>query len=179
MRRPCQEFDPHARGRQKTVPGAAFNKGKSKQDVGTPPEFIKAVEQRFGLLCVDLAATKKNKVCHLHVGPDAHDERFRDALAIDWKILHHRVRWLNPPFADITPWAKKCAECRSMSSWTLMLVPYSAGSNWWRDYVRRKAMIFALSPRIQFVGATAPYPKDLALCAYGFGVCGEDLWRWK
>ena len=162
------------------MPGAAFNNGKSKQDVGTPREFIDAVEQRFGPISVDLAATAGNKVCHLYIGPDADEQRFRDSLAVNWKnLFRYPVRWLNPPFGNVTPWVKKCAECRLMSSWTLLLVPASVGSKWWDTHVRGKSMRFILNPRIRFVGHKDQYPKDLALCAFGYGVNGEVLWRWK
>ena len=164
--------------------GAAYNRGNSEQSVGTPRDFLDAVEKRFGTIGWDLAATYENKVAsgdenffglnHWRLG-------YRDAIEADWFDLkfRHWVRWLNPPFGNISPWAEKCAECQWLNVWTLFLVPYSAGSNWWRDYVRGKAMVFALQPRLKFIGHTQSYPKDLALCAYGFGVNGEDNWRWK
>jgi hypothetical protein len=41
-------------------------------------------------------------------------------------------------------------------------------------------MVLALQPRIKFIGAKDVYPKDLALCAYGYGgIHGEDVWAWK
>ena len=37
-----------------TKTGASLNRGKSKQDYGTPMEFIRAVEDRFGALVAPL-----------------------------------------------------------------------------------------------------------------------------
>lgn len=168
--------------------GASYHRGKSDQNVGTPPEFKAAVEKRFGLIDIDLAATKETALSRhewdkneaFYFGPDQYSSGWgSDALVIDWRTLWEPVRWLNPPFANIGPWAKKCAECRELRAWTLLLVPYSAGTKWWNDSVRRKAMVFALFPRFAFVGHNQTYPKDLALCAYGYGVSGEDVWFWN
>jgi len=60
----------------------------------------------------------------------------------------------------------------------LMLTPASIGSEWFQRYVHRKAMVLGLSPRLHFVGAADPYPKDCMLSCFGFGVTGFDIWRW-
>jgi phage N-6-adenine-methyltransferase len=147
--------------------------GRSKQDYGTPPTFLAAVAARFGFIDADLACTRDNAVAPLRLTEDI------DSLKQDWRTLAARVAFLNPPFGDIRPWAAKLdAECRELPRWTLMLVPASMGSKWWADHVLGKCMAFGI-PRMQFVGADALYPKDLALLAYGFGVAGAGYWDWR
>jgi hypothetical protein len=42
---------------------------ESKQDYGTPKDFLKAVEERFGVITFDLAAHKGNNVCPNYFAP--------------------------------------------------------------------------------------------------------------
>jgi phage N-6-adenine-methyltransferase len=158
--------------------------GKSKQDYRTPPEFIDAVAKRFGRPTFDLAATSGEQI----PGVDHYFTPEQDSLAQSWAHLQTpgqddpsaRVAFLNPPFANIAPWAQKLTdECRWLKRWTLMLVPASVGSDWYRKHIHGKAMVLGLSPRLTFVAAPDPYPKDLALICAGFGVSGFQTWRWN
>lgn len=145
--------------------------GESEQVVGTPPEFLIAVEHRFGPIAFDLAATPQNAVARSFFTEE------RNSLVQNWSRIHGNL-WLNPPFENIDPWAEKCARERFAARWTLLLVPASIGANWWRDHVLNKGMVFGI-PRLTFVGHTQTYPKDLACIAYGFGVSGNDWWDWR
>lgn len=151
--------------------GASMNRGRSKQDYQTPREFIDAVERRFGKLSYDLAASKENAVC-----PEYYDEE-SNALGRDWHALSGNL-WCNPPFGAIAPWARKAATEAGPCSRVLLLVPASVGSHWFADHVLPHAMVYALSPRLSFDGKNA-FPKDLILAAYGFGVSGFAVWRWR
>jgi phage N-6-adenine-methyltransferase len=146
--------------------------GRSKQDYGTPRVFLDAVERRFGTIDFDLAAHEENRVCAEFYSPE------QDSLSQSWALPGRRVCWLNPPFADLDPWARKVAECRDYMRWTLMLVPASIDAHWYRDHVIGKMMIWGI-PRIQFVGTTANYPKALMLLGAGYGVSGHAYWRWN
>lgn len=160
----------------------------SKQDYRTPREFLDAVERRFGKIAWDLAATDGHEVNGFqcadgtwHSGPHYSPEE--DSLSQPWD---NRVSlspggsvWLNPPYANIRPWVAKLeGECRHLPRWTLCLVPASMGSKWWADHVLNKCVALGVT-RMTFVGTTAPYPKDLALLCYGFGVSGHGFWDWR
>lgn len=144
--------------------------GKSEQTVGTPEEFVMAVEERFGHLSVDLAATAANAKAPKWITPE------EDSLKQKWSRFEGNL-WLNPPFGRIKPWVKKASKT-TPSGRILVLVPASVGSNWFADYVWEKARIFFIRPRLQFVGHTAGYPKDLVLIVYGEEP-GIELWQWK
>ena len=146
--------------------------GRSKQDYGTPREFIAAVERRWGKLTFDLAASKENTVTRDFLSIE------QDSLKQNWTLLGCGPLWLNPPFADIRPWAEK-AEKESTYTTLLMLVPASVGSNWYAEHAMRMARTIFLRPRLTFVGCSAPYPKDLMLLEFGTIWSGEfESWRW-
>lgn len=152
--------------------GAAMNRGGSKQDYGTPPEFIRAVEERFGPIAFDLAASAENTVAPAYFDEEA------DSLKQDWWKLEGNL-WLNPPFAHIEPWAAKCEEVRHRQGWLFFLTPASVGCNWFERHLHRKAYVIGVSPRLTFVGESHGYPKDLSISLFGFGVSGFDTWRWQ
>lgn len=148
----------------------------SKQDYGTPQEFIDAVTERFGPLDFDLAARGvSNAKAPMFFTPKM------NALAQDWSQLTGNL-WLNPPFRKISPWATKCAATCPRHSLAerriLLLTPASVGSQWFIDSVHKRAAIFALSPRLKFVGADDDYPKDCILSVFGVWP-GFDVWRWR
>lgn len=150
--------------------GPTINRHKSKQDWATPTAFIEAVEKRFGKIAVDLAASAENAKNFRYFDEDT------NSLVQSWHQLEGNL-WLNPPFSNIAPWAKKCAEEASLGATILFLTPASIGSNWFRDFVHRKALVLALNGRLTFIGATAPYPKDCVLAAYGYSP-GFEVWNW-
>jgi phage N-6-adenine-methyltransferase len=152
--------------------------GRSKQDYGTPADFIAACERRFGPLTIDLACRTDN--CKAPHGI-YFDEGY-DSLAETWgDKIGSGVGWLNPPFADIAPWARRCSMVGATltTGRILMLTPASIGSNWFEEHVHGTAYVIGLSPRMTFEGASDPYPKDLMLTVFGGGVRGFDTWRWK
>lgn len=152
--------------------GAAHHRGESRQDFETPPDLIKVVEQRFGKIGFDLAADKYNTKAKRFFSPED------DSLSKVWSMAGDvsLPKWLNPPFARIAPWAKKCSE-RQMGR-ILLLTPASVGSNWYRDYVHRRARVYFLNGRITFVGESQGYPKDCMLSVFGMKP-GFEIWTWK
>lgn len=151
--------------------GPSIDRKNSKQDYATPWDLIYACEKRFGVIGVDLAATHENKKAPVYFS--------KSSLKASWSGLLG-VCWLNPPFSNIKPWAKKCYE-ESLCGATriLLLTPASIGANWFRDHIHGKALVLALNGRITFVGATDPYPKDCIISAFGFNEIGFDVWDWK
>lgn len=148
---------------------------RSEQDVRTPPEFLVEVQERFGFIMWDLAATAENTVAAWHFGPGGMSE---DSLTAEWP--RSGLLWLNPPYGNIAPWAKKCAQACELGSRIAMLVPASVGANWFNAWVRPYAYVFEITPRLTFVGHSHPYPKDLILAVYTpEGFVGRDSWHWK
>ncbi len=149
------------------VRGAAMKRGASNQDVRTPRVFLDAVEKRFGVIDFDLAASPGSSVVNTNNRDDLSWGPEEDSLKQDWAELRGRL-WLNPPFDPIAPWVRKCAETAPQldeAAAILLLCPLAVGTKWFRTFVAPFADVYNVG-RITFVGATDPFPKDLALCVY-------------
>ena len=149
--------------------------GRSRQDYATPDDFIAAVKHRLGItdFVVDLAADASNTKAVRFL-----DEE-HDSLQYDWNRYGGNGDWcwLNPPYAKIAPWAKKCAET---SANVAFLVPAAVGSNWWADWVNHHALVLFPRPRLSFDNKN-PYIKDVALCLYGIAPSypgWDQCWEW-
>ena len=168
---------------------------RSRQNYQTPKELLTAVKLRLGIdhFSVDLAASSVNTVA-----PRFYSKR-TNALVQPWAL--GGWNFLNPEFADITPWVKK-AELEMMNgAHTVMLVPAGVGANWWRDFVHDKVRVLFLNGRLCFIAgwwktidpatlkagktpafyATAPlYPKDCAVLLYSEKFTpGYEVWTWR
>jgi phage N-6-adenine-methyltransferase len=172
--------------------------GRSKQDYGTPDDFLDAARERLQItqFVRDLAASPENAVClNYYTEKD-------NALVQPWHgtgrgmWVEGEWNWLNPPFSRIAPWVRRAYETSrsqipSMTRYaaqTAVLVPAGVGSNWWRDWVHEKAHVLLLNGRLTFKG-TPPnpktgkpdaYPKDCALLLYSPCVTpGYEIWAWN
>lgn len=155
--------------------GPSINKGRSKQDYGTPWPFIRAVEAKWGPLVHDLACTRENaKAPSGYYFPE--DDAFKHSWSKDFPSGN---LWLNPPFANIDPWAERCAwEGIRRDGLIFLLTPASIGTDWFRARVWGNARVLGISPRLTFEGTDDPYPKDLMLSIFGKATDGFALWRW-
>lgn len=143
----------------------------------TPPEFLAAVRRRWHIaqFAVDLAASENNVGAAFILTPEI------DSLSVDWNEFAGDL-WLNPPFADIAPWARKCAEATVHARFAqnrriFFLVPAAVGSRWFEETVAPYARVYFLRDRICFDGKHV-YPKDCILAVYGEHP-GYEFWRWK
>jgi len=161
--------------------GPTIKRGESSGDIWTPQIFIDAVEKRFGTLQADLAATLESHKAPFWITPE------EDSLTVPWHKCNDGRLWLNPPYSNITPWAKKCMEESELGAEILLLVPGSIGANWYWDFVEPYADVYSVG-RMVFDNCfdkdgklvTTPYPKDLILCHYHGDFCERmQRWRWK
>ena len=87
------------------------------QNIQTPVEFVRAVEECLGIkFSYDMAGTEDNKKA-----PNVFTEE-QNSLQIGWP--KDGWCWLNPPFKNVGKWAEKCLEqkirgCRIVSIWPL------------------------------------------------------------
>ncbi len=148
----------------------------------TSMEFVRAVH-RLWPLGFDLAANIENNVCRrLGFGgwPDYFYSENDDAIKQDWHKLpnHFSWLWLNPPFAHIEPWAKKCAEESVKGARILLLVPQGS-QDWNAKWCQGRALELRLQGRLKFEGEKDLYPKDLSLFVFGAGIVGTGFWDWR
>lgn len=176
--------------------GPTINRGKGNNNAATPWKFIGAVVEKFGKLKYDLACTRANSKAQFGI---YHDEGL-DALTMPWAVMksdegdgkgwYQPLLYLNPPFTNITPWARKCAEEVQLGARILLLVPASVGANWFEQWVWPYADVYSVG-RMVFDNCydkegqliTTPYIKDLILCHFDWRNetlrTGERLLFWK
>jgi hypothetical protein len=168
--------------------------GNSKQDYGTPWPLIRAIENRWGPLSIDLAARADNAKAPLFITPE------ENSLTQDWNDrIGNGMGFLNPEFDDICPWVAKCAGCVKP---IISLTPLTV-SEWFAKHCEGKVKIVGLRPRIKFYGChvlfpkkhpragqrrcdsmclgCASYPKDCMLMLFGSRFKREPIfqtWRW-
>ena len=147
----------------------------------TPVELVSAIEGRFDLIEIDLAANHRNAVMPRFIS------KKENALRRDWtKLLSGKMGYLNPPFDPVGPWIDKAVEEAQKGARFVMLCQASIDSDWfWQMFPL--CAVYALSPRIKFVGHTTGFPKALILCAFnllGHGVAKSEVghvsrWFWQ
>ena len=132
---------------------------RSVQIVGTPRWFLDRVEEHFGEIIHDAAATAENAVV-----PSFFSEE-NSALIQNWPT--GGIVWCNPPFRLFGKFTAKAAEQQARGVETVMLVTASISCNWWQEHVHKVPTIVYPIKRIKFVGHDTLFPKDLALLHYG------------
>jgi hypothetical protein len=150
--------------------------GKSEQAVRTPPEFLASVARRFGPIRWDLAANDENHVVPNWYGPGSPNGE--DTYAKQWH-LHGGVLWLNSEFDQLAEATAKSKADGRQGARVVQLSPASVSTEWFARNVHGQALVLFLRPRLTFVNQTDPFPKDLAIFAWGPWVApGFATWRW-
>ena len=156
--------------------------GLSKQDFKTPSNFIGATLKKLNIssFAWDLAADQFNAQ-----SPFGYFDIEQDSLTQDWGHLptdQEGWLWLNPPFANILPWVAKAWHHSWVNGTKIaMLVPASVGSDWYKNYVDRKAFVLYLNGRLAFIPDKPNwlYPKDCMLILYNGWAVGSNVWNWR
>jgi phage N-6-adenine-methyltransferase len=148
----------------------------SKQDYGTPWDLFRQIQKHFfpRSFVLDLAANGVNHKCDMWYGPDG---IMPDSLVTPWP----KRGWLflNPPYTDIGPWYRKCAEEYALGVRIVSLVPMDSATSWF-DYVPGNAGIWHLQGRVKFDGADQSGAKDSALHIWSPEFVGQfRVWNWK
>lgn len=169
-----------------------YDGAKGDQSWGTPPAFIDAFRRKFGDIIWDLAAAPHNAV-HRYFFTE-----HEDALKQDWAYLYKELGpgwlWLNPPFAKMGPWVKKCAE-EARKGARIALLSQTSQARWFVDYVVPNARVYLLSPRVKYVPAPGQEYHidkdgnkvkrtgadfDSMLSLFGPATRGSiEVWKWR
>lgn len=165
----------------------------TQQNARTPGDFKLAVEKKFKVKFVfDLACTMDDCVSPSGLivpvvtgsvcGGYYHDIGY-DALAENWdnipqgRILEdgtEECAWLNPPWKNVYPWAKKChvhAQGRYLGEvndfeWqpnirVFSLFPHGTSAAWRAELVQGEADIYNLAPRVPYLNPeTGDFYRD-------------------
>lgn len=109
---------------------------------GTPPEFFKRMQDKYGIFDIDVCATAESTKCSKYFDISA------NGLEQDWSGLC----WMNPPYGrGIGAWIKKAFEESKKGAKVVCLIPARTDTAWWHDYVIKHGKIEFLRGRIKFV----------------------------
>ena len=141
--------------------GPTMRRHHSNQAHETPWELISAIEKRFGLIEIDLAATAKNRKAGRFI------TKKENSLKCDWtKMLNGELAYLNPEFDPVTPWIDKSIEEKLKGARFVALLQGSMDANWFWKMLRHCGHVYALEPRVTFEGEKDVFPKPLVLSAF-------------
>jgi phage N-6-adenine-methyltransferase len=123
---------------------------------GTPQYIFDWISEQFGPFDLDVAANELNaKVPHYFT-------KAQNGLAQKW----HGNVWMNPPYSDVEPWAKKAYEyARSGKGVVVALLPVWTETKWFDEYASHGRIIL-LRGRIRFVHGekgSAPFPNMVVI----------------
>lgn len=124
-----------------------------ESDYRTQPRLFEALDQEFDFT-VDMAASRRSRLCERWYGPDHPDPDFRDALDPKEPWYPGR-RFLNPPYSvklrdklreqgkpeevwramEIKRWVERCWLETRYAGTVVAIVPYSPQTEWWRQFI--------------------------------------------
>ncbi len=93
-----------------------------------------------------------------------------DALEISWIEQNDKI-FVNPPYNNIKPWAKKCVEEQKKGATIHLLIPARTDTSYFHDYIFPNAEVQFYRGRLQFIDlnnpnsklSSAPFPSCLCI----------------
>ena len=124
----------------------------SKTDLwATPQDFFDELNREFHFT-LDVCALPENAKCDNYYAPE------QDGLSLPWE----GVCWCNPPYGrGIGQWVRKGFEAAASGATVVMLLPARTDTQWFHDYIYRKAEYRFIRGRLKFGGSknAAPFPS--------------------
>jgi site-specific DNA-methyltransferase (adenine-specific) len=127
----------------------------------TPQKLFDELNKEFNFT-IDAAADAENHKCERYY------TREESGLEKSWK--GERV-FLNPPYGrELPKWVKKAAdEAKDKSTIIVMLIPARTDTQWFHDYIYKKAEIRFIKGRLKFGDGKkdAPFPSMVVIFRRG------------
>lgn len=101
---------------------------------------------------------------------------FDDGLKIDWADTtgSEHLTFVNPPYADLEEWLKKCAEEARNGARIYALIPFRPQRTWFSYYLHGQKLA-CLAP-FPFVGEKNGFPAPLCIASWNVPVPTE-MWQ--
>lgn len=144
----------------------------NKNDWETPDIVFGPLNDEFNFV-LDVCANAKNSKCDLWLSEET------DALTVDWSRYLTNIGqpngyvWCNPPYNNMTGWAKKVREEAEKGVNIVTLTAARVNTRWFKElYLSDTDLVYVpvcqlrfLQPKITFVGATntAPFPSCVGI----------------
>lgn len=133
----------------------------NKDNWETPQKLFDELNKEFNFT-IDAAADKENHKCERYY------TREENGLEKSWK--GERV-FLNPPYGrELPKWVKKASEeAKNKDAIIVMLIPARTDTQWFHDYIYKKAEIRFIKGRLKFGDAknSAPFPSMVVIFRRG------------
>ena len=97
----------------------------------TPPELYKQLDSEF----------------HFTFDPCPLSTQYVDGLTKQWGTSN----FVNPPYSDIEPWAKKCREEQLKGNLSVLLIPSRTSTHYFHDWILPFAELRFLRGRVKFL----------------------------
>jgi site-specific DNA-methyltransferase (adenine-specific) len=130
----------------------------------TPPDILADLEKKYGD----------------YFDPCPRNPDF-DGLEIDWP--RHGWVYVNPPYSNITEWAKKAYHEHLKGCNVIMLIPARTDTRYFHDYINEKAEIKFIKGRLKYVNpitgeskGSAPFPSIFCIWEVG-SKHWVELWK--
>lgn len=127
------------------------------QEWATPQKVFDELDAEFHFT-LDPCCTHENAKCEKHYTIED------DGLSKSWG---GEVVFCNPPYRDMSKWAKKCYEESLNGTLVVMLVPARTDTRWFWDYIYHKAEIRFIKGRLRFGGSSSNAPFPSMIVVYG------------
>ena len=120
----------------------------------TPQDFFDQLDKEFHFT-LDPCADETNHKCERYFTKE------QDGLKQDWS---GEIVFCNPPYNELSRWAKKCYEEYLNGAVVVMLVPARTDTKWFHDWIYHKAELRFIKGRLRFGNSgnstsNAPFPS--------------------
>ena len=139
------------------------------QEWATPQKVFDELDAEFHFT-LDPCCSHENAKCEKHYTIED------DGLSKSWA---GEIVFCNPPYKDMSKWAKKCYEESLNGTLVVMLVPARTDTRWFHDYIYGKAEIRFIKGRLKFGNAkqSAPFPSMVVIYRASQGVKCKEYFK--
>lgn len=148
-------------GKRKALAGTVGGQAR-EQEVWTPDWIIDAARTALGgTIDLDPCAASK---------PEAHFAKINitlpmDSLTMQWAVPIARGAYVNPPYAELEAWMKKCAHEADKGLKIVMLIPFRPHRKWFWPLLRAAEIVF-LNYKVVFKGHKSAFPAALVMVSW-------------
>lgn len=125
------------------------------QEWATPQTVFDELDAEFHFT-LDPCSTHENAKCEKHYTLED------DGLSQSWS---GEIVFCNPPYNQLSKWAKKCHDEFEKGTTVVMLTPARTDTRWFHSFIYGKAELRFIQGRIKFGNAkhNAPFPSMIAV----------------
>lgn len=145
-----------------------------EQTVLTPRWFLDELIRRAGMpIALDPCTTPENPTqakahCSNTEMIGGMPSPFDNGLIMSWHDTAKHLGgfvYVNPPYADLQTWLRKCAAEAELGAQIYALVPWRSNRDWFCAHLRSGATATTIAP-IAFVGSKSGFPAPLCVLSW-------------